>query len=463
MKKQVSRRKKRVMKYTVSKTESISTKSVDGRKGGRKTLNSIIRASRRGSIQKYYTSLPLCREMIEKLNEKNEHGYEGYELVLFNHSTGLYDKTLNQKTEEKTLQNSNILVMFNTELVYVLINEYKINPKNITFLSDSKERIGIAKKMGANVVYKKNIKERVKNGENILERSFDFCLANPPYDRGLDLNFLEMCIKKLELNNIVFIHPSTYLIDQKNIESIHKRIKRLLYGKLKSARLFNGNFLFKNVKLFVPCVLINYDSNYNGKCQVDYFGNKYETDVWNITKFREEWEIIVKPFMEKMKVVCKKWNDIGSNSLKKTSKINKKLSYCQLAAIRGNVDTPDNERFINNDIVQEDFYTMVMIDSNENKGIRIEMNKPGGVIPTFEFKTKVKRDNFIEYCKTYFARFCLAIYKNGQHLDNKELSLIPWLDFTQKWDDEKLFLHFGIDEKTQKYIRKFLPDYYGIK
>jgi hypothetical protein len=57
----------------------------------------------------------------------------------------------------------------------------------------------------------------------------------------------------------------------------------------------------------------------------------------------------------------------------------------------------------------------------------------------------------------------LAILKNGKNAAVGEMDLIPWLDFTQSWDDEKLFAHFNIDQVTQDYIRAFLPDYYGIR
>jgi len=82
----------------------------------------------------------------------------------------------------------------------------------------------------------------------------------------------------------------------------------------------------------------------------------------------------------------------------------------------------------------------------------------------FEFNNKNEVLNFIEYLKSDFARFCLSIYKNNGHMRSGGVCrLIPWLDFSQSWDDEKLFKHFEIDQETQNYIRKFLPDYYGIR
>ena len=98
-----------------------------------------------------------------------------------------------------------------------------------------------------------------------------------------------------------------------------------------------------------------------------------------------------------------------------------------------------------------------MKNPEKNKGIR------GGNMMTFEFDTEQERDNFIDYCKTDFARFCLSLYKIYQNNDNGELTLIPWMDFTQQWDDEKLYKFFDVDKETVKYIESFLPDYHSIR
>jgi hypothetical protein len=100
-----------------------------------------------------------------------------------------------------------------------------------------------------------------------------------------------------------------------------------------------------------------------------------------------------------------------------------------------------------------------IFESASNKGIRNLESRAG----FYEFDSANEVDNFLGYCKTDFARFCLALLKNKSDLYCGEMILIPWLDFTKSWDDEKLFSFFGIDQKTQDYIRAFLPDYHGIR
>jgi hypothetical protein len=112
-------------------------------------------------------------------------------------------------------------------------------------------------------------------------------------------------------------------------------------------------------------------------------------------------------------------------------------------------------------MIKDDFFTMIMEDSSKNLGIRKKTTKSDSLC--WKFGTEQEARNFIDYLKTDFARFCLAQYKVNGNNHRGELSLIPMLDFTQQWTDEMLYKRFGIDERTQKYITEFLPDYYNIR
>ena len=136
------------------------------------------------------------------------------------------------------------------------------------------------------------------------------------------------------------------------------------------------------------------------------------------------------------------------------------MKHCvQLAAIRG---TPYRGSDCDAGILLDDFYTMVMKNSEGNKGIR-NPNVRKDAFLVWMFETEYEQNNFIDFLKTDFARFCLSLYKISQNNHYGELAIIPQLDFTQKWDDEKLFKHFNVDKPTQQYIREFLPDYHQIR
>lgn len=322
--------------------------------------------------------------------------------------------------------------------------------------------IAIARKFLATVLGEENLDIIEKNIVKHDALTFNYSelkganvVGNPPYNAGLDLKFLKMIIEDIEAETCVIVHPSTYMIDRKG-SSRYNNIKHLLDGKLKSAKLFNGNKTF-DIGLFVPVLVIHYDRNYDGLCEVDYFGETFETDVWNITKFGSNWGTIVKPFMEKMINVCDEEGSVWDHKTEDRKEASGK-HYVQLAAIRGHVVTNGSS----DNLFTDDFYTLVMKDSDKNRGIRrSSMDKTQHNV--YRFNTKREQDNFIEFCKTDFVRFCLSLTKNTPQLCRGEMSIIPWMDFTKSWTDEELYRLFDIDQKTQDYIRSFLPDFYGIK
>jgi site-specific DNA-methyltransferase (adenine-specific) len=97
-----------------------------------------------------------------------------------------------------------------------------------------------------------------------------------------------------------------------------------------------------------------------------------------------------------------------------------------------------------------------------NKGIRnLNVRKDAWLV--WEFDTEQECDNYINYLRTDFARFLLSVLKNTQNNHYGEMDLIPWLDFTEEWDDDKLFKKFNVSQELQDYIKDFLPDFHGIR
>jgi hypothetical protein len=43
------------------------------------------------------------------------------------------------------------------------------------------------------------------------------------------------------------------------------------------------------------------------------------------------------------------------------------------------------------------------------------------------------------------------------------MKLIPWMDFTQEWNDEKLYSHFGITKEEQAFIKQVIPPFYDTR
>jgi len=103
-------------------------------------------------------------------------------------------------------------------------------------------------------------------------------------------------------------------------------------------------------------------------------------------------------------------------------------------------------------MLQEDFYTIV------TKDIEITNSKNKHIF--FTFKEENEANNFLNYLKTDFCRFCLSIYKNNSQLDRGELASIPWLNFKEEWSDDKLYSFFNISDDERNFIEKFIVKYY---
>ena len=281
---------------------------------------------------------------------------------------------------------------------------------------------------------------------------FDVVFSNPPYNSNIDIKILNEIVEVAD--EFVVVHPSTWLIDLKEKKKLYSEFKTKIDGKCKSFELFNGNNIF-DIQLFVPCVITHVSNNHTGEIEIKYFDEFFYTSkVADVTKYGSMWNSKIDLFMINiLNYIAQNDGSIWSNIVD-ASKTNKDKFYIQFAEIRG---TPNRSK--KSDVmVLDDFYTMVMKNSDDNKGIR-----KTSIPPTFEFDTETEVDNFIKYAKTDFARFCLSIYKNASQLSRGELAIVPWLDFTEEWDDDKLFKKFDVSQELQDYIKDFLPDFHGIR
>jgi hypothetical protein len=131
----------------------------------------------------------------------------------------------------------------------------------------------------------------------------------------------------------------------------------------------------------------------------------------------------------------------------------------RFALLRGNAHAIDG--------LCEDFYSLICMKKDENKcdkNYRIskaawKMYK--NIMTLWSFNTETEQNNFINYCCAKIVRFLLTFTKtNANVIPGQITNIIPWLDFTQEWNDAKLCKEFGISEELWKYIDNFIPDYY---
>lgn len=272
---------------------------------------------------------------------------------------------------------------------------------------------------------------------------FSYSIGNPPFNQMIDMKFVKLSYEIADV--ICFVHPATWLLDEKGKQRAFLSTKELVKNHLESIELFNGNKIF-NIQLFVPCV-ITYISknkiNKNIKCfdKINEETISYD-NINDINKYSNltEYSSIKNKIGKKMKL-----------SLHEKIHLNEEGDfYINLSQIRGHVD-------LNSDkvMLKSDFYTLCTKDLKPSTSKRQQREKT-----QVAFKFESQADNFLEYVRTNFVRFCLSINKINQNLYCGEMLNIPWLDFNEKWTDENLYKFFDLDENEINFINKTIPKYY---
>ena len=272
---------------------------------------------------------------------------------------------------------------------------------------------------------------------------FDIVIGNPPYNNMIDIDFLT---KSYSLSDVVlFVHPSTWLLDEKGKQRKFINAKELVAEHLESIELFNGNKMF-NIVLSVPCciTLVNKNKSIDGISCVDVINkvNIIYNDINQINKFSN---IDIYPKL-KNKIINKTVENL-QNILKKDKGSN---FYVNLSQITGNVHT-----ITDSNMVKDDFYTLCGRNISVSDTPREQREKTQA-----SFLTENEANNFINYVKTDFVRFCLSMMKINKNVYCGEMSLIPWLDFTREWSDKDLIDKFELSDVEVDFIKKNIPKFY---
>jgi len=267
---------------------------------------------------------------------------------------------------------------------------------------------------------------------------FDIVIGNPPYKRKLNLKFLNKV--SLISNKSLFVHPSSWLIDEKNSNNDFNITRNIHKDTLDKVVLFNGNPVF-NIGLYIPCAITYVDNNKKTKGidVIDKINNTKITysSINDINKFSN---------VNEYKTILNKINNNYHLGLQ-YNKDNGNY-FVNMSRIRGHVYENNNET----KMYKDDFYTTITKDAV------VEIEKTKQVY--FSFKNEIEANNFLSYLKTNFSRFCLSICKNSSDLNRIDFTKIPYLDFTQEWTDEKLYQEFNLTEEEINFINTHIPKYY---
>jgi len=376
-----------------------------------------------------------------------------------------------EKMISKTyLTNKTILVLFNIEFVEVLVHKFGVLSKDITFLADCRLEAELASqsyKVNFVIINKDSIWEVLKGMKN-----FDLCFSNPPYGHGQQEHLQILLLALPICDEIVYVHPATWLLINKPLSKSYaphkviKNTKNKLADRLAEVEIINPK-IFKPTKddyQMIPCSISYIIKNNNNNINVSYFGqiNYNLSNINDITIFSDSWLSMVKPFKQIIQKFILKHDNIFNwkrrvKKLSEMSNIENDKYFCKFTTMQ-----PGTEDKSGRFMVEKDYYKVL----NPGQSYICNHEDITDVSNTmvYYFDEPIERDNFLNYLKTDFARICLSIYKIDQTLNNGHMTLIPVMDFTQEWTDEKLYQFFNIPQETINYITNFFPDdLYGLR
>jgi len=372
-----------------------------------------------------------------------------------------------RKMLDKTpLEDKKILVLFNIEFLQVLVEERKIDPKNIYYIADNElEYLGAIKifkvqsyKLSDYTV--SDIKKLIVG----IDMKFDLVFSNPPYNDYVDIKILNEIIPHIK--EFVIVHPCAYILKDGGENSTINKFNNLINRKISSIHFIDPYITFDGVLNPTPCVITHYHADKNTDINVSYELKSFfniddasytSKSIEHITIYGSKYLDHVLPFKQKIEEYC---IDNGSLNKIKQNKIvvEDGKYYCQLPQIIGQVNRTKNFK----GFYEHTFFTLMPL--SENTDVALENGIPKtSKKNNFIFDTEEELYNFKNYLKSDFVRFCLSFKKFSKNLQTDSFNLIPLMDFKKVWTDKELFAHFKVTEDMGNLIREFLPDCYEIR
>lgn len=351
-----------------------------------------------------------------------------FEKKVFEHNAFTPFELCSEIISQVDITDRDILVM-NPEFALVLIEDFGVNPSRITIFADFDPMIEkLADRMGINYIDAWN-----------YNMKFDTIIGNPPYEgqKSLHQKFFNKSIDLLkDGGTLCFIQPAVVYHNKKgNVRRPTQEMRDNISKHTTSVRFVDGR-VFENALIAGECsitVLCKDNSNNGTLTMVTTQSGEVYHNVELKYVNQQGMDInIYKSLVDKIGVIVGRQESLHE-LISRDSDVE---TFC-IQKIRGNTG-------------QADFYTFVSNNTEYQK-----MHKGFGLI--------AKPDEFtgmLSYMKTFIARFALSINKYSVHLYASELAMVPQVDFTQEWTDEKLMAEWGITEEEYTEILKVIPAYY---
>lgn len=270
---------------------------------------------------------------------------------------------------------------------------------------------------------------------------FAVVISNPPYQGKAELHqkFFNKAVELVEDGGVVsFIQPATPYFIKKGSTRTHANIMIENVRKYQSdVKIFSGSIFesaFIGTSLALTTLTKIPSSTQSLRLYISESGKQYKNiDIDSINMLGMEPSI----YEALTKKILPKAEELGTiQDLISVDTTQEKLHFQK---IRGNIGKSDFYSFISNN---KDYWK---IDSSLEYGL-----------------TCNDYDSLISYLTSYFARFCLSIYKFGFHSDNGELKSVPLVPFDKIWNDKLLCEYFNITDSEYAEILRCLPDYHDL-
>lgn len=267
---------------------------------------------------------------------------------------------------------------------------------------------------------------------------FDVIVANPPYKGGKHMKFLNDSYEKLnDKGHLIFLHPATNFIHLRYFCGSRNESDKMIFSEKEIVSLeFLSPKIFTDIAQFVPLSITNIIKGSNN----DGIKVKLVNDD-KFIEFKKLNRVNLFGNIPAIYSLINKFNGMDNVPAHNIKTKNKLVWFVEFSGIRGNVESS----------------TLYTILSNDVKPTKIlERNFKHF---TYGFKTEAEAYNFITYLKTNFARRLVSLLKYSNELRGDTMMLIPWLDFTKTWTDDKLFKNFKLSDNQIEFINS-IPNYY---
>jgi len=369
------------------------------------------------------------------------------------------------------VKGKSILVLFNIEFVKVLIEKFGVHSNNITFLADCRLESEMATKtfhVNNIVVHNiEDIQEVLKN----MGKQFDLCFSNPPYGKKSEHFHIKILLLIENIcKEILYLHPIKWAMTIEVKENITENVRNTLNGKIKEIEIYHPDVFPDNeIPDFLSVTHIVTNKTFS-KMKINFLGKEYKASKFDeISIYTDAWNNIIQPFQSIMKEIVNKQGNIygektskGWNHWQHYIKLNQKeipenKHYCMFPATtrKSTKDLTANE-ILNGGL--EAAFPIIPLEIEKYIHTEDEIKNGSQSYLAYWFETPTEVVNFLNYLKTPFAKFCLSISRGNNSLFDGALSLIPTLDFTQSWTDEKLYDSFNIPQEIIDYITNFFKE-----